>query len=150
MRGLLTIFISAQCTTHCLTLTAEDQEKLQVFDVYGQRKAPWWNHLVKIHFVKSVIWWMCIFKWWNELAHREIWYHLVKKIFNSWNSHSIGENEYQLVIINSIPEHFSDSDDTSLAINLSIYSENDIFNQVAVFYPYRIDQTNLGKIRNIC
>ena len=54
------------------------------------------------------------------------------------------------MIINSIREHFSDSDDTSLAINLSIYSENDIFNQVAVFYPYRIDQTNLGKIRNIC
>ena len=89
-------------------------------------KAPWWNHLVKIHFVKSVIWWMCFFKWWNELAHREIWYHLVKKIFNSWNCHSIGENEYQLVIINSIREHFSDSDDTSLAIYLSIYSENDI------------------------
>ena len=53
------------------------------------------------------------------------------------------------MIINSIREHFSDSDDTSLAINLSIYSENDIFNQVAVFYPYRIDQTNLGKTRNI-
>ena len=92
-------------------------------------KAPWWNHLVKIHFVKSVIWWMCIFKWWNELAHREIWYHLVKKNFNSWYCHSIGENEYQLVIINSIREHFSDSDDTSLAINLSIYSENDILSR---------------------
>ena len=73
---------------------------------------------------------MCIFKWWNELAYREIWYHLVKKKFNSRNCHSIGENEYQLVIINSIREHFSDSDDTSLAINFeAFYSENDILSR---------------------
>ena len=30
MRWLLTIMLSTQCLTHCLTLTAEDQEKLQV------------------------------------------------------------------------------------------------------------------------
>ena len=77
------------------------------------------GHLVNVYF--QVVKWTCTS--WNLVSFGE-------KIFNSWNCHSIGENEYQLVIINSIREHFSDSDDTSLAIYLSIYSENDILSRL--------------------
>ena len=55
--------------------------------------------------------------------------HIVKFGIIWWKKYSTREIAIQLVIINSIREHFSDSDDTSLAIYLSIYSENDILSR---------------------